>query len=146
MGRLHSAAFRWCKFWKRSAEDVSTLPNEKLHPCESVFQIRSWTVSIKQNTGWAFCSSGDSGGGWGCKLNKEKMLCRWLHAMFFLFLFLPLTESVPVYHHRAGYRHGGQPELRPLQYSHCHHRCHRHQRQPPDADIEDCELLQKKTE
>lgn len=57
-------------------------------------------------------------------------------------MFLPLTESVPVYHHRAGHGHGGQPELWPFQHSHSYHHCQRHQRQPSHADLQNCELLQ----
>lgn len=143
MGRLHSAAFRWCEVWIRSAEEVSTQSNERLHPGDSVFQIKPWTATTEQNRGSAFFPLWESqfvavaGDSW-----KRKLFSQMNNCTLCSFMFLPFTESVPVYHHRAGHGHGGQPELWPFQHSHCHHHCHGHQRQPSHADLQNCELLQ----
>lgn len=57
--------------------------------------------------------------------------------------FLTFAESVSVHADRAGHRHGGQPELRPLQHGDGSHHRHRHQRQPSRARRQngECALL-----
>lgn len=57
-----------------------------------------------------------------------------------IYLFIHSAESATVHHHRAGDRHGGQPQLWPLQHSHRHHLRQGHQRQPAHADLQDGEL------
>lgn len=57
-----------------------------------------------------------------------------------MYWFIHFPESATVHHHRAGHRHGGQPELRPLQHGHRHHLRQGHQRQPAHADLQDGEL------
>lgn len=69
MGRLHSAAFRWCEVWIRSTVEVLTQSNGRHHHCDSVFQIRAWTATIEQNIppqGFTLC-------GCCCRLDEEKV-------------------------------------------------------------------------
>lgn len=115
------------------------LLKERLQPCETVSQSGPMDSYYWTEHRLSFLFLWGVSLGLLLKLNKEKILCTFCTLCLF-FLFLPFTESVPVYHHRAGHGHGGQPELWPLQHGHCHHHCRRHQRQSSYADIKDCEL------
>lgn len=70
MGRRHSAAFRWCDFWKCSAEDASSHWRKDFNLVNLCFKEDQWTATIEQNTGSAFCSSGESV--CGCCWNSVK--------------------------------------------------------------------------
>ena len=100
---------------------------------------------MQQSTGSAFLFSPPGNHRMWLRLfRREKVKAAWqtITSHCSSFPSLPSTESVPVYHHRAGHGHGGQPELRPVQHGHRHHHGHRHQRQPPHVDLQNCEWLQ----
>lgn len=66
--------------------------------------------------------------------------CRIKHGLSIWYPCLcPLTESVPVYHHYPGHRHGGQLELWLVQHSHSPYQHHWHQRQSSRTDSQNGE-------
>lgn len=97
MGRLHSAAFRWCEVWMCSAEEVSMQSYKILHPCESLFQIGP--AIREQNTGSAF-PLGVTVCGYSCRLEEEKVfffLLKWITALSVFFLCFHLSQKVSQY-------------------------------------------------
>lgn len=83
LGRRHSAAFRWRDFWKCSTEDASSYWRKDFNLVKLCFKADQWTATIEQNTGSAFCSSGESV--WGCCWNsmKRKPFAPFAHYVFF---------------------------------------------------------------
>ena len=49
---------------------------------------------------------------------------------FFLLFMILFTESSTVHSDHPGHRHGGKPDLRPVQHGHRHDQDHRRERQP----------------